>query len=567
MYIERERETRLFVALAKPVRKTRRGLAGLLVKAMAAVLCGITWWPVAAAGSDAQLEAGRRLYEEGLLVDDRELVAQWPLGVAASGRAAACVACHRRSGQGTFEGENVVPPVTAPALYGPPRPSYRRLVPGIRFEDFHFRARPPYSRRSLSRALADGVTPGGHRLSPLMPRYRISARDLAALDVYLRQLSARPSPGIDGRTVHFATVTTPTARTDERDAMWQVLQACFDERFPATAASGTRWVLHAWSLSGDAADWPRQLEAYATTRPVFALVSGLGSADWKPIHDHCERQHTPCLFPLVDVPGAAAADTYSFYFSDGPWLEAVVMDRWLQDEAMGVRPQRVVQLVLEGSAVAHQGAQAFASAAGRRGLPVTTTAVAVADDGRLALVSAQLRPDDAVVLWLDPATQRALMSEYPQGLPVGRVLGSGWMADPSQLAPPEAWREQLRIVYPFDPPARRELRARFNLRPWLQARGLRTDPRLEAVQGNALTACNLLAEGMAAMRGVPTREQLVELIEHYPAAMGNAPAPQSFSSFSLGPGQRRSSKGAYIVRYAAAQGSELAPVSGWITPD
>jgi hypothetical protein len=87
------------------------------------------------------------------------------------------------------------------------------------------------------------------------------------------------------------------------------------------------------------------------------------------------------------------------------------------------------------------------------------------------------------------------------------------------------------------------------------------------LQGNTLTACNLLTESMLRLRGRYFRDHLVEWVENYSSAMGNAPAPQAFPRFSLGPGQRFSSKGAYFVRFASPDKKRLVPVQpGWIVP-
>jgi hypothetical protein len=86
------------------------------------------------------------------------------------------------------------------------------------------------------------------------------------------------------------------------------------------------------------------------------------------------------------------------------------------------------------------------------------------------------------------------------------------------------------------------------------------------MQGNTLAACNLLTEGVLRLRGQFLRDYLVEWTENYPTQMGNAPAPQAFPRFSVGPGQRFSSKGAHLVRFAGPASDRLAPEEEWIVP-
>ncbi len=105
----------------------------------------------------------------------------------------------------------------------------------------------------------------------------------------------------------------------------------------------------------------------------------------------------------------------------------------------------------------------------------------------------------------------------------------------------------------------------FNLWPWLDKHGIGHDD--EVLLGNTLAACNLLTEGMLRLRGDYFRDRLVELTENYPSGMGNAPAPQAFPRFVMGPGQRFSSKGAYIVKFKAPDSTEIELVHDWIVPD
>jgi hypothetical protein len=127
-----------------------------------------------------------------------------------------------------------------------------------------------------------------------------------------------------------------------------------------------------------------------------------------------------------------------------------------------------------------------------------------------------------------------------------------------------SWKQVALLIYPYDPPYRWDYRMAYNLRPWLTEQGL--TPADERLQGNSLSACRLLEESMLRLRGRYLRDYLVEWIENYPASMGNAPAAQAYPRFSLGPGQRFSSKGAYLARFAAADPSRLEQVEDWIVP-
>jgi hypothetical protein len=526
---------------------------------------------VAADPAPAQrIEAGRVIYVEGRLPSGKPLAASRQGGTPLTGPAAACVQCHQRSGMGLAEGAVVVPPVAGPALFGtmPRTGQVPRRAPGMVFRDYSFRTRPPYDERTLAHAIRSGRSPAGSAFSVLMPRYDLDDDAMESLIAYLRTLSAHPSPGADGQVAHFATVVTPDVEPERREAMLGVLKTCFAERYPADAegasieaASDPRqiWRLHVWDLERPPDSWGKQLAEKYARQPVFALVSGLGADEWLPVERFCEQQELPCLFPNAHPAAPSAPGRYSFYFSRGVWLEAEVFARQLRARRVASRPMRVVQLI-GGAGLGQRAAGALEQALADTGMAVTTLRWDQAEAG-LAVLAA----DDALILWLSEAELSALMRRLPAPPKLRDVLVSGVLSGMEAAPLNAAWRKAAVLAYAFDPPARWQQRMQRNLRPWLVKHGLpRVDERL---QGNTLAACNLLAESMLRLRGNYLRDYLVEWVENYPSAMGNAPAPQAYPRFSLGPGQRVSSKGAYLVRFVGPSGHRIEPLQEeWIIP-
>ena len=114
-----------------------------------------------------------------------------------------CVNCHRPSGFGTSEGGNYVPPIIGSVLFETKTPNRNRMFkdlyqevqpPGFWARVRQPRMRPAYDDALLARALRDGVDAGGHELDPIMPRYDLSAADVANLSAYLKTLSTRSTP-------------------------------------------------------------------------------------------------------------------------------------------------------------------------------------------------------------------------------------------------------------------------------------------------------------------------------------------------------------------------------------
>jgi hypothetical protein len=523
----------------------------------------------APADPDALIEAGRRLYEDGLLPSGEPLKGVRFGALEGFGREVACMLCHQRSGMGLTEGAVPVPPVTAPVLFRNEQPlslgREPRLAPGMRLQDWHFRTRPPYDDDTLARAIRAGVSPTGHVFNQMMPRYVLSEADMGALLAYLHQLSDRPSPGVTPRVADFATVVAPGVDPAAREAFLGVLRACFAERPPeppGNAAPGYQgWRLHLWQLEGPAESWGRQLRDLYDRQSVFALVSGLGQDQWGPVEQFCESNRVPCLFPNVEVPGTPTGGGYSFYFFKGVLLEAEVAARYLRERRGQLGLGRVVQISRPGGSGA-RAAAALRAALADAPLTVEDRPLETTDPASVQSLLAGLGPEDALVLWLREADLAALSRARAPA--AGMTLVSAVLGGQDQAPLNAAWKRSALLVYPYDPPYRWGLRKAYNLGTWLDQHGLtRTDERL---QGNTLAACNLLAEGMVRLRGRFLRDYLVERTENYPTSMGNAPAPQAFPRFSIGPGQRFTSKGAYIARFDPDDPSRLERVEDWIVP-
>ncbi|MCP3973156.1 MAG: hypothetical protein GY720_01540, partial [bacterium] len=133
-----------------------------------------------AAPSDAsaidgtRIEQGRRMYMEGLLPSGKTMAATVGGDIRVTGEQVRCGACHRRSGLGSSEGQEVIPAVVGDLLFAPLRlpTSKPPLAPEIR---------PAYTDASLKRAIRNGIGAGGKALSPFMPRYALSDEELDLL--------------------------------------------------------------------------------------------------------------------------------------------------------------------------------------------------------------------------------------------------------------------------------------------------------------------------------------------------------------------------------------------------
>ncbi len=547
-------------------RGLRRGGAVLVaLLAMAALPATATGAPPSAIDRD-----GARIYRAGLLPGGADLVGRRASGADVAREAAACVNCHRRSGLGNVEGDIVIPPIIAKYLFRSRLANVEDMtlphVPGFTPNAW------TYTDQSLATAIRTGVRPDGSTMNPLMPRYALDDPSMAALIAYLKDLTSAPVPGVSETALQFATIITPDADPVAKKAMLDVLQRFFAVQEKVIAAETRplrtsreihyrvtrQWQLHVWELAGTPDTWEAQLDAHLATQPVFAVISGLGGHDWRPVHRFCEHNAVPCLLPNVDLPVVAERDFYPVYYSRGVLLEAdLIAARLASDRGAhrSARAGRLVQVFRDDDI----GAAAAAALAARPTSLGTATAahrLSGAPDApaQLRKVLQGLGADDVLVLWLRPDDLAAL----PDQAPAAAVFASGIMGGLEAAPLPVSWRARTHLSYPFDPPDLRRVRMNFPL-GWFRVQGMAVTA--ERVQTDTYLACVILSETLGHMLDSFVREYLVERME---MMLSRRIVNGYYPRLGLAPGQRFASKGGYLVHLA--EGNHVVLEGDWITP-
>jgi hypothetical protein len=536
--------------------------------------------PPAAAAAASSDGVGQSIYLRGALGSGAPLEGTREAGGAVmTGADAACVNCHQRSGLGMVEGRVSVPPVAGEYLFhsgahgaGEPELPYVESLHG---------KRDPYTDVTLARAIREGLDSEGRPLSYLMPRFALGDEDMAALIAYLKKLGARQVPGVTDSVLHFATIVTPDADPVKRRGMLDVLEHYFVQKNRAPlkptprmlTSSATqysksmylanrRWQLHVWELIGPASTWGAQLEKKLAAEPVYAVLSGIGGSNWAPVHQFCERNAIPCLFPNVEVPVVAERDFYPLYFSKGVLLEAQLIARAILESDDHPAVGAVEQVYRAGDS-GQPAAEALAAQLRGHGVTVRSTVLPAGTPGHG--IAAALRKeaqrkdarDRALVLWLRPADVAAL-GDVPAG--VATVYLSGLMGGLERSPLPAAWRERTLMTYPSDLPDKRGVRLDYPL-GWFAVR--RIPLVAEQVQTDTYLACSLLADVLNRTADNFVRPYLIEQLQ---GLLEHRLITGYYPRLSLGSYQRFASKGGYVVRFRDPVGRALVAEGDWTVP-
>jgi hypothetical protein len=515
------------------------------------------------------LERGRALYLDGRLPSGRTITGRVRGDVELSGRQVICGTCHRRSGMGSSEGDQVIPAIAGDILFAPLR------LPTASDPQAPTQ-RPAYTEASLRRAILSGIDANGRPLDALMPRYALDDEALEVLIGYLRGLSAAPSPGVDDTEIHFATIVAGDVAPAARQALVDVMEVFTAQKNAETRHESFRaenapwhkkwkfsayrkWAIHVWDLTGPADTWAAQLAAHARAQPVFAVISGVGEGSWQPVHDFCQAQQMPCLFPTTELPVVAESDFYPLYLSKGLRLDGALVARHGAEPAPG-RP--LVQVHLRGDARAEAAAAGLSAAAAgrlRRSL-VWEDAATPPDAGFWAQVLAQAAGADLAV-WMDAARLEALWPVLARADGVGRLYLSSTLFGLDGRSVPQALRDRVLLTRTSELPGRSDRLLRRST-GWLKMKQ-RYAPAYPEIQANAYLALKVVGDALTHNRGYFFRDYLIERIEHI---IDSVPYTSVYPRITLAPGQRFAAKGGYIVRFSGQEPPALAAVSDWLVP-
>lgn len=515
---------------------------------------------------------GKKIYLEGILPDGKALQARSAGNTLTSGTQLTCVSCHRRSGLGSSEGGQHIPPVAGKILFTP-RTQERRGIKNSRLSGAG--ARPAYTEQSLRMAITAGIAHAGHQLNPLMPRFLLSDHELEALIAYLRSLDTSPAPGITDAEINIATIVGPDVPDKQSSVMLKTLQAYFNDfnaqtRGEQRRADHSPWhktwhygsyrsiKLHSWKLQGPAKTWQQQLTGYYKKQPVYAVLNGISTKNWQPVHEFCEHNQIPCLFPTTSLPVTDKPGHYSIYFSGGINLETASLIKYLDGKPQAGN-KKIIQLYQDDAA----GQSASKSLQDSQEGKITSIRLPKTEDIDTEYWHTlfQKHQPDTLVLWTN-STPLDSLSRYLASAQISPqiFLSTSFLkADIGSL--PKDILDKTYLISRFAL-AKKQQTHLMRMIYWAKPRKISTDE--VHVVANAYFSATMFGSAIKKMRAYLTREYLLERFEHM---LENNVFNSVYPGLSLGPDQRFASKGCYIIGPLSHAGTDKTPAPAkWITP-
>lgn len=494
----------------------------------------------------AQERAGRGIYLEGASPSGARISAR--IGVAStelSGEAIACGNCHGQDGRGRAEG-GVVPTSIR----------WSDLVKPYGHEHDGWRRHGPFDEPTLERAVLHGVDPAGHRLDAAMPRYAMSAKDLASLVAYLKKLESQLEPGVTDEVLRIGTLLPSSGRLGGLgEAVQALLAACFAEVNARGGIHGRRLELVVEPLPDDTLQGAARAHALMSDAKVFSVLAPVAMGVEKGLAQAARALQVPVVGPLtLFADDLQSSNPYVFHLLPGSGDLARLLARHAAQElGLAARP---LALWHAGSDDGRAQAREFESALRASGwhdvvaLPIPPRG---ANDDAQAMAMKRARVGSVLVLG-PGGDLGALAAALARVDWAPHLLVPGPLATRDVLALPQAFHGRVTLAYPTAPgtqqqTAQRELARLLPGRP--DARAYQT------ALVSAYAAAQLLVEGLKRSGRDLTRRKLLDTLE----------GVQGFDTgvlprLSYNAARRVGAAGAYLVALDP-DGKGLRPIGGW----
>ena len=545
---------------AVAARHIRRAAAAPLGIALLWLL-GVAFTPSVAAQEIDLTEAeerGKYIYETGKSRSRRVITADMQRGEPpVPAEIIPCKNCHGADGRGADDYTGVAPLNInwyAMALSGAHQHSKRN--------------HEAFDEQSVARSITDGVDPDGNSLDVSMPRYNISADDMADLIAYLKVMDSQSDPGITSSSVQLGTVLPMEGKhAGLGEAMRNVLEAYFSSVNAAGGVHGRNLelVVESWGANDDPAIWAAR--DLVNKEPVLALVSGYVPEYDAEFDALADEKKIPLIGPYTALPpqgdnaradGEGNNSHYSFYSLAGlahqaaVLVEAAAADHGAATTRLAIVHPRVTSINQLAAA-----ARTRADSLGFKSVEVSAYPYGEFESGAIV---AELRTSGTdVVIFLGTAEELVEFGSAAantQWLPY--IMAPGLLAERGVFQLPTSLSGRLLLAYASLPTDYSEDGAAEFEKLHDE---YRFDYAYSVAQISAYTAAKIAVEGLKKAGRNLSRDQLVVALESLENFHPGLVPPVSY-----GPDRRIGTLGGHIVRADLVNG-RFEEATQWIELD
>ncbi len=495
-------------------------------------------------------DRGRQIYLRGTSPTGQKITAvMGNSGLEIPGEAMACVNCHGRDGRGKPEGGVTPSDITWNGLTKP----Y-----GVSHESG--RNHPPYTEKTLKRAITMGLDPAGNQLHPAMPRFRLSQTDITDLIAYIKKIDEAPEPGLNQSSIRVGTLLIKSGPFAETTRSINVLlRAYFDSINKSGGIFNREINLQIAESDGLPEQRVQALRTLLEDGNIFALTGAFTSGADREIALLASDRELPLVGAITETPDAGfPINRYVFYIHAGLQDQA----RSLAIFAAGRKSSQSEQAVIinSGDRESREAAEAIKSECRRlKWGTLGSIEIPRSSAGIKEMVQELMRNKISSVFYLGPKDmQREFLDQAGNINWFPDILIPGPLLARESLDAPESVTSHLFIslsTLPSD--LSRESISEY--KGLAETYSLPTT-ELES-QLTAFAAAKILVEGLKRAGRDLTRQKLIETLDQFYQFETGVTPPITF-----GPNRRVGSSGAHIVSVNKKE-MRFIPVTKWIEVD
>jgi ABC-type branched-subunit amino acid transport system substrate-binding protein len=488
-----------------------------------------------------QERRGRAVYLRGESPSGNEIkAAVGELDLPAS--TVTCAGCHGARGEGKTEGG-----VTAGSLV------WSHLLKSYGHTHPTGRKHGPFNESSFIRAVTGGVDPSGNELLAAMPRYRMSAEDMAAVIAYLKRIESDRDPGLTDTSIEVGVVLpSKGALAETGAAMRQLLAAVFEDLNGRGGVYNRKITLRVVETPGESTTL-----APAQPEPVFAFVGGISAGADAELAALARAQEIPVIGPSTLMPETGTPpNRHVFYLMPGVAEQARALANFAAAKTELKKSRAAI--VYGESALAFAAAEAAEDQLKKAGWGAVTKQAfkQFGSDGAEAARRLRQEGAESVFIFGAGGAAAALVREAGAMAWTPHLFFLGVLDGRDLLGTtPAAFKDRIFLAFPtvpsdVTPAGLAEFRA--------LSEKYRVEPRHAAAQLSAFAAAKIFVEALQRAGRDLTRERLLTALEGlYDFETGVTPR------LTFGPNRRVGAAGAYVMTIDP-EGKVFAPASGWV---